>query len=99
MRAHVGRNSLASSIRELRRRLGDTQMQFSRRMGWHITTLARYETKRAPSGRVLVELEVAACNNGESELAKVFNDALCEELGYRVSITPPRGQFTSRLVA
>lgn len=50
------RNDLADAVRALREHLGESQMEFAKRMGWHIVTLARYETSRAPKGRQLADL-------------------------------------------
>lgn len=82
------RNVLADAVRQLRERFGESQMEFAKRMGWHIVTLARYETKRAPKGKALAALEQVAREHGHQELMDTFRAALAEELGTSYALRP-----------
>lgn len=58
-----GHHSVASAIRELRLRLGETQVQFAVRNGLAVSTLARYEAgAQRPKPAVLKMLCVVAEN-------------------------------------
>ncbi len=63
-------------------------MKFAVRMGWHIVSLARYETKRTPGHLALFKLRRVAIEQGRSDLLGAFTDAAwpdelaCPACGY-----------------
>jgi DNA-binding XRE family transcriptional regulator len=67
---------ICRGVRDLRLCLGETQMTFSKRVGVHPVTVARYETGREPKGTVLATLEQLAKQKRQPELATIFKDAL-----------------------
>jgi transcriptional regulator with XRE-family HTH domain len=70
------------AVRELRRRLGDSQQAFATRLGISIRAVGNYENSRVPkSARALSSLVRAAKAGGQPELAEVFGRALAVELG------------------
>jgi transcriptional regulator with XRE-family HTH domain len=72
---------LSQAVKQLREALGQTQQQFAQTLHTAITTIARYETGRAPQGRFLARLAEVANQNNLTDLAKSFRDALTRELG------------------
>jgi transcriptional regulator with XRE-family HTH domain len=52
----TARSGLASAIVRLREALGETQLEFSKRLGATPGTIARYETTRQPRGETLKRL-------------------------------------------
>jgi transcriptional regulator with XRE-family HTH domain len=72
---------LSRGVKSLREALHQTQQQFAQTLGTAITTIARYETGRAPRGRSLARLVGIADQNNLPELAEVFRSALTRELG------------------
>jgi len=78
---------LVASVRKLRKALGDTQPQFAVRLGLSVPTVVRYERNRRPRGKALVVLEQAAAANGLEEFARIFRNALTDELG---TAAPPQ---------
>jgi transcriptional regulator with XRE-family HTH domain len=74
-------NELSRGVKSLREALRQTQQEFAQTLGTAITTIARYETGRAPRGRSLATLASVADQNKLSELAELFRRALTRELG------------------
>ena len=72
---------LSQSVKKLREALGQTQQQFAQTARTAITTIARYETGRAPHGRSLVRLAEIASENNLLDVAEIFRNALLKELG------------------
>jgi len=72
---------LSRGVKSLREALQQTQQQFAQTLGTAITTIARYETGRAPRGRSLAKLAGVADQNNLPQLAEVFRNALTQELG------------------
>ena len=48
---------LSAAVTQLRQALGQTQQQFAQTLGTAVTSIARYETSRNPSGPILVRLK------------------------------------------
>jgi transcriptional regulator with XRE-family HTH domain len=80
------RSKLSLSVIELRKALGETQQEFAARLDTAITTIARYETSRTPSGEVLVQFMTLALAHGKDDLAELFRAALSDQLGYEVPL-------------
>jgi transcriptional regulator with XRE-family HTH domain len=74
-------NELSRGVKSLREALRQTQQEFAQTLGTAITTIARYETGRAPRGRSLATLASVADQNKLSELTELFRRALTRELG------------------
>jgi transcriptional regulator with XRE-family HTH domain len=72
---------LSNAVKELREALGQTQQQFAQTLSTAITTIARYETGRAPKGWFLARLAEVAGQNNLTDLATFFRGALVKELG------------------
>jgi transcriptional regulator with XRE-family HTH domain len=72
-------NTLIAAVRKLRLALGDTQQAFADRLGLAIATVVRYEHNRTPRGKALARLQQVAQDNGFSEYAALFGQALNEE--------------------
>src|SRR5258706_4598816 len=72
---------LSKAVKLLRGSLGQTQQQFAHTLSTAITTVARWETGRAPKGLFLVRLAEVAAQNKLADLEKIFRDALAQELG------------------
>jgi transcriptional regulator with XRE-family HTH domain len=72
---------LSQAVKKLREALGQTQQDFAQTLDAAITTIARYETGRAPKGGYLARLAEIASQNNLIELSEVFRGALIEELG------------------
>jgi hypothetical protein len=73
--------NLEVTVRQLREGLGKTQTAFGAMIGKGLATVQRYETLVPPKGKVLVRLETLARENGFTEYADAFRDALIAELG------------------
>jgi transcriptional regulator with XRE-family HTH domain len=69
------------AVKALRTGLKETQQAFSKRLGVGIATAVRYELSLAPHGRMLAKLAQIAVKEGFQTQAKVFRDALNQELG------------------
>jgi transcriptional regulator with XRE-family HTH domain len=67
------------AVVELRKHRGMTQQEFSSRLGIAITTVARWETFRPPSGSSLARLRDAAAESGRPDLQRIFDRALLLE--------------------
>lgn len=72
---------LMEAVKELRTGLGLTQTQLGHRIGKSLAAVLRYETLRAPKGKVLHQLYRLAESEGYPMLALTFRSALNEELG------------------
>ena len=72
---------LSLAVKQLREALGQTQQQFAQTLSTAITTIARYETGRAPQGQFLARLAEIASQNNQPKLADVFRSALTKEIG------------------
>jgi DNA-binding transcriptional regulator YiaG len=66
------------AVVDLRRALGLSQQKLATLMGKSIVTVARWETKRPPSGTSLYELLVFAERRGQKEIAKAFATVIGE---------------------
>jgi transcriptional regulator with XRE-family HTH domain len=78
---------LSGAVTRLRKALGQTQQQFAQTLGTAVTTIARYETSRNPSGTVLVRLKNLARAAGLEDLDNIFYSALLNEFpAYRVGL-------------
>jgi transcriptional regulator with XRE-family HTH domain len=73
------RDVISQAVIDLRMALGQTQQEFAQSLGNAITTVARWETSRPPSGRVLQELSDFAFVNGLIPIAQIFVEALRAE--------------------
>lgn len=88
----IGEHSRA--VKRLRESLGQTQQQFAHTLNTSITTIARYETGRAPQGWFLARLAEVAGQNNLTDLATFFRASLVKELGewdttgYTLAIEP-----------
>jgi transcriptional regulator with XRE-family HTH domain len=67
---------------ELRSKLGETQQQFALRLGSSMGSVARYETNRDPTRRVLGRMYLAAIESGQCRLIETFWDLLCADVGF-----------------
>ena len=66
--------SIAGAIKELRLRLGETQLQFAVRTGLALSSLTRYETgAQAPKTSILKALCAIAKEHKYSDLVRVLN--------------------------
>ena len=88
MATKKSRNVLAEAIRRLRESLGESQMAFATRMGWHLVTLARYETNYQPNDRALAQLFRLALERDEQYLVRVFLGAVRAEIGETAFVAP-----------
>jgi len=68
---------------KLRAALGDSQQQFANRLQTAVTTVARYETSRPPSGTALADLARLASDIGRGDLVFEFLSALGREMNFR----------------
>jgi transcriptional regulator with XRE-family HTH domain len=75
------RSEISEAVISLRKALGDTQQQFAQRIKTSITTIARWETNRPPSGHVLRVLSRFAHDAGLKEFAEIFGKAYVDESG------------------
>jgi DNA-binding XRE family transcriptional regulator len=72
------RPKLSGTLIELRHRLGHTQESLAHDLGVSWQTVALWETKRAPSGIMLVRLWKMAQEHGHADLVKMFDEAMRE---------------------
>lgn len=94
-------SQLSVAVTELRKQLGQTQQQFAQTLDVTITTIARYETSRSPSGAVLIRLRGLALALGEpaAHLEKIFFSALIDEFPwYRYEVAKKLTDITHRLL-
>ena len=70
-----GALELTEAVKSLRLSLGESQQQFSNRLGIALGTVARYETKNPPKGPVLLTLADTARKAQRWDLARVFERA------------------------
>src|ERR1700712_3119239 len=75
------RNPVSEALIALRTALGETQQQFAAHLNTAITTIARYETNRPPSGAILISLAKMASENGLGKEAATFQEAFARENG------------------
>jgi len=75
------RHPLSKAALQLRLALGETQQQFAARLGTAITTIARYETVRPPSGLHLGPYLKVAAEHRFLDIAIVFKKAIEREFG------------------
>lgn len=68
--------TVSEAIRILRAHYGESQVDFSKRVGIHYVTLCRYERSKEPTGSVLARLQQLAEKKNQAALAKTFKDAL-----------------------
>jgi len=73
--------NFADAVKQLREHLGDSQQAFATRVGLSIRAVANYEKDRIPTGEVLTALYRVARASGEDRLAKIFWNAVHDELG------------------
>lgn len=71
---------LVSAVKRLRAELKLTQPAFAKRVGLSVRAVAYYERDREPSGEILQRLGSLAARHGRNDLAKIFSDALGQEL-------------------
>lgn len=67
--------------KELRLRLGISQTAFGRRIGRTLNTVLRYESQIEPRGEALLPYATLALQCGYTDLAKIFREAIIEDLG------------------
>lgn len=65
----------AEAIKELRTHLGESQQEFSNRLGVVVRTVARYELEKPPRTDALLNLAAVAEAAGRNDLATVFRRA------------------------
>lgn len=75
------RDPISEALIQLRQALGENQQQFANRTQIAMTTIARYETSRRPTGKALAQFARVAEQAGRHDLATVFETALTRELG------------------
>lgn len=79
---------LCTAIKDLREALGQTQQQFAQTLGTAVTTIARYETGRNPTGQILIRLKDLAREHKQENLDDVFYTALVQEFpSYRTALS------------
>jgi transcriptional regulator with XRE-family HTH domain len=83
------KRSLIDAVKELRSALGLSQQAFATQLDLSIRAVVNYEKDRAPAARALARLERLASVTEHPELARVFRDALGDELGFGMSDRPP----------
>ena len=94
-RARIAYNSftmepnLNTAVKELRNALGLSQQAFATQLGLSIRAVVNYEKNRAPTARALAHLEQLASDNHHPELARIFRDALGNELGVGMADRQP----------
>ena len=72
--------------KELRLRLGISQTAFGRRIGRTLNTVLRHESQIEPRGEALLPYAALAIQCGYSDLAKVFREAIVEDLGHDLEL-------------
>lgn len=70
-----------SAVRELRKRLGDTQQAFAVRLGLSISAVTNYEKTRPPEAKSLARMACAAQSINARDLERAFLSLLAKELG------------------
>lgn len=88
------REPISEAVIRLREALGENQQQFANRLGTAITTIARYETSRPPSGQALVALAKLAVEHDRTDDAILFRKALEKEMGLESRGTPSGAEET-----
>src|SRR5215831_6038074 len=83
------KRNIYQAVRELRKTLGLSQQAFATELGLSIRAVVNYEKDRAPTARALAQLEKLARDSEHPELARIFRDALGNELGFGMSDRPP----------
>jgi len=81
--------NLNTAVKELRRALGLSQQIFATQLGLSIRAVVNYEKDRAPTARALAQLEQLASHSSHPELARIFRDALGNELGFGMADRQP----------
>jgi len=72
--------------KELRLRLGISQTAFGRRIGRTLNTVLRHESQIEPRGEASLPYAALAIQCGYSDLAKVFREAIVEDLGHDLEL-------------
>lgn len=67
-------------VSKLRAHLGDTQQAFAERLRLSLRAVARYESDRIPTGRVLILMARCAIRAGRQDLAGVFMRGFCADM-------------------
>lgn len=75
------RKPISEAVIRLREALGENQQQFANRLGTAITTIARYETSRPPSGQILLYLARLAVEYDRHEEAILFRESFQQSAG------------------
>src|SRR3974377_623699 len=81
--------NLNTAVKELRNALSLSQQAFATQLGLSIRAVVNYEENRAPTARALAHLEQLASDNHHPELARIFRDALGNELGFGMADRQP----------
>ena len=87
------------AVRDLRSQLGRTQTQFAEMINVGMSTVQRYEQLVPPKGRILVRLMELAEQHGYVTEARVFANALAEELDARGASNRPLGMLLGGIPA
>src|ERR1035437_96317 len=75
------RDPISIAVARLRQSFGESQQEFANRTGLAITTVARYETSRPPQGESLDLFCALARQQGLTEVAETFRNALIAQTG------------------
>ena len=81
--------NLNVAVKQLRSALGLSQQAFATQLGLSIRAVVNYEKNRVPTARALAQLEQLASDNDYPELARIFRDALGNELGFGMADRQP----------
>jgi|SRR5215469_18907964 len=81
--------NLSTAVKELRSALGLSQQAFATQLGLSIRAVVNYEKSREPTARALAQLEQLASHSSHPELARIFRDALGNELGFGMADRQP----------
>jgi transcriptional regulator with XRE-family HTH domain len=88
----VEKKTVMESVRKLRDVLNLTQPQLAARLDCGMSTVQRWEQVVPPRGTALVQLMELADAHGQVDLARIFQEAISEEIGYPVPrISAERG--------
>ena len=68
-------------MQAIRIAVGDTQQQFAERMGWSISSVARYETCRTIQGVALLATERFATERGYNDMAELLRNSIRKDAG------------------
>ncbi len=83
--------SVALAIKELRFRLGETQLQFAVRTGLALSSLTRYETgAQQPKASILKALSAVAKEHKFTDLVRTLNAGLANRVHLRSSLRPQK---------